>query len=115
MNILHEIEDRRARRGLSEEPVDERIAAELAYSATLAPSCFNNQPWRLIVVRNEPGNAQAPKESVLRSLQAMHGRKGPHGFSCCVPQRISIAEWMKGAIMPILLPGPAGLYLLQRT
>ncbi|MFZ5859987.1 MAG: nitroreductase family protein [Spirochaetota bacterium] len=59
MNILHEIEDRRARRGLSEEPIDERIAAELVYAATLAPSCFNNQPWRIVMVSNEPGSAQA--------------------------------------------------------
>lgn len=59
MNIMHEIEARRARRGLSEEPIDEGVVAELAYAATLAPSCFNSQPWRIIVVRNEPGTAQA--------------------------------------------------------
>ena len=76
MNILHEIEDRRARRGLSEEPVDERIAAELAYSATLAPSCFNNQPWRLIVVRNEPGNAQAEGIRAAPHSRQCMGAKG---------------------------------------
>jgi nitroreductase len=47
MNIMDEIESRRARRGLSSEPVDEQIAAGLAYAATLAPSCSNNQPLRI--------------------------------------------------------------------
>lgn len=59
MSILNEIESRRARRGLSTESVDDRIATGLAYAATLAPSCSNNQPWRIIAVKNEAGGAQA--------------------------------------------------------
>ncbi len=47
MHIMNEIESRRARLGLSSEPVDEQIAAGLAYAATLAPSCSNNQPLRI--------------------------------------------------------------------
>ncbi len=59
MSIINEIESRRARRGLSPEPLDERIVAELAYAATLAPSCSNNQPWRIIAIKNETPSAQA--------------------------------------------------------
>lgn len=83
MNILHEIEARRARRGLSEEPIDERIAAELAYAATLAPSCFNNQPWRLIMVRNEPGSAQAEGIRAALTPGNAWAQRAPWFFVLC--------------------------------
>lgn len=66
MNILNEIESRRARRGLSNEALDDQIAAELVYAATLAPSCSNNQPWRIIAVKNDADSAQA--EAVRTAL-----------------------------------------------
>ncbi len=59
MSIMNEIESRRARRGLSTESVDDRTVAGLAYAATLAPSCFNSQPWRIVAVKNEAAGAQA--------------------------------------------------------
>ena len=50
MEIQPLIETRRARRALSTEPVSEEEVLLLIRAAHLAPSCFNNQPWRFVVV-----------------------------------------------------------------
>lgn len=55
MSIVPEIETRRARRALSSESIDATLAEELVRASTLAPSCSNNQPWRIIAVKNEQG------------------------------------------------------------
>ena len=49
-DILRPIQERRARRGLSERQVPEDVQRRLMEAATLAPSCFNNQPWRFLVL-----------------------------------------------------------------
>jgi nitroreductase len=51
--ILREIAIRRARRALSEKPIPEEVLARIMTAATYAPSCFNNQPWRFLVVNRE--------------------------------------------------------------
>lgn len=48
--LLKEIEQRRARRALSEKAIPEEIIAQLMTAATYAPSCFNSQPWRFLAV-----------------------------------------------------------------
>ncbi len=48
-NIL---EKRRSLRALEPQPLSESDIEIIKKSATLAPSCFNNQPWRYIFVRN---------------------------------------------------------------
>lgn len=52
-DILNPIRERRARRGLSEKRVPREITDRLLEAATLAPSCFNNQPWRFLVIDEE--------------------------------------------------------------
>ena len=44
------IESRRAKRALSPRPVSKEDLNLLLRAAHLAPSCFNSQPWRFIVV-----------------------------------------------------------------
>jgi len=44
------IRNRRSNRAISEEEVTEEELEKLLMAAHLAPSCFNNQPWRLIPV-----------------------------------------------------------------
>lgn len=44
---------RRARRALADRPVPEGLLVGLVQAAHLAPSCFNNQPWRLVVATGE--------------------------------------------------------------
>ncbi len=52
--LLQQISVRRARRALAERPVPEEVLSRIMTAATLAPSCFNNQPWRFVVVNREP-------------------------------------------------------------
>jgi nitroreductase len=51
--LLTEIETRRARRGLGEKPIPDEVLARIMTAATYAPSCFNNQPWRFLVVNRD--------------------------------------------------------------
>ena len=51
--IIPQIEKRRARRALSEKPISDEILGRIMTAATYAPSCFNNQPWRFLVVNRD--------------------------------------------------------------
>ncbi len=44
---------RRAYRALSSEPLPEGALERLLEAAHLAPSCFNNQPWRFVIAEGE--------------------------------------------------------------
>jgi len=63
--ILEPIERRRARRALSDEPIDREIVEEILAAAHLAPSCANNQPWRFVVV-DDPGTLSSVKEGLSK-------------------------------------------------
>jgi nitroreductase len=52
--MIPEIEKRKARRALSDKPVPAEVLERIMGAAVLAPSCFNNQPWRFVVVEREP-------------------------------------------------------------
>ena len=47
------IEERRAKRALSSEPVAKEDVDTLIEAAHLAPSCFNSQPWRFVIADDE--------------------------------------------------------------
>ncbi|MDO4490841.1 MAG: nitroreductase family protein [Lachnospiraceae bacterium] len=57
------IENRRSIRKYKSDEVDTAIIEELIYSATLAPSAKNRQPWKFIVYR---GNAKQELVEVMR-------------------------------------------------
>jgi nitroreductase len=72
MNMLPELEKRRAFRAFLSEDIDLSVMTRVLQAATLAPSCFNSQPWRIIAVKKSvdpayeavsatltPGNAWA--------------------------------------------------------
>ncbi len=50
MDVKEAILKRRAYRSLKEVEISEEIIKDLAECAGLAPSCFNNQPWRFVFV-----------------------------------------------------------------
>ena len=50
--ILKEIRERRAYRGLSRKPVPREALNNILKAASLAPSCFNKQPWKYIIADN---------------------------------------------------------------
>ena len=51
MNVREAIETRRAYRALAPVEVPDDTVWDLAESAGLSASCFNNQPWRFVFVR----------------------------------------------------------------
>lgn len=52
MDVMQAIKERRAYRSLVPVEITEDLIKDLAGSAGLAPSCFNNQPWRFVFVRD---------------------------------------------------------------
>jgi len=50
MDVKQAIEQRRAYRSLEPVTITEELVNDLAKHAQLAPSCFNNQPWRFIFI-----------------------------------------------------------------
>ena len=53
MTLLPAIAERHARRAIAVDPIPDETVSRLLEAATLAPSCFNNQPWRLVAVTGE--------------------------------------------------------------
>ena len=53
MQVREAIEKRRAYRALAPVEITDAMVKELAWAASMAPSCFNNQPWRLIFIRQK--------------------------------------------------------------
>ena len=51
--LLNEIEKRRAKRALSDRKIPEETIRRLMIAATYAPSCFNHQSWRFLVLTEE--------------------------------------------------------------
>ena len=53
MKVKETIEKRRAYRSLKPVEITDKLIKDLAYYASLAPSCYNRQPWRYVFVRNK--------------------------------------------------------------
>jgi len=53
MNVEHTIQNRRAYRSLAVTSLSEKDLKRLEKAIQLAPSCFNNQPWRYVFVTDE--------------------------------------------------------------
>jgi nitroreductase len=51
--LMIEIQERRARRALSEQVIPDEVIERLMTAATYAPSCFNNQGWRFLVATSD--------------------------------------------------------------
>jgi len=52
MDVIEAINERRAYRSLEPVDITEDLIKDLARHARLSPSCFNNQPWRFVFVRD---------------------------------------------------------------
>ncbi len=50
MNITKGIEKRMSFRSFKKDPIEREKIEEIVGAGSLAPSCFNNQPWRYVVV-----------------------------------------------------------------
>jgi nitroreductase len=60
MDVHQAIETRRALRSLAPTEITGDLVRDLASHARLAPSCFNNQPWRFVFV-SDPARIEAMK------------------------------------------------------
>jgi len=79
MHVREAIAQRRSLRSLAPFTVAEELIEELATAASLAPSCFNKQPWRYVFVYEKQkleklhtalsgGNAWARKGSLVVAI-----------------------------------------------
>ena len=53
MDVADAIAVRRAYRAFSDRPIEKEKVAALIEAMRLAPSCSNNQPWRVVVCRHD--------------------------------------------------------------
>lgn len=58
MDVREAIARRRAYRSLQAVEITQQLLGDLAESASLAPSCFNKQPWRYVAVHDKGVLAQ---------------------------------------------------------
>lgn len=59
MEVIDAIHARRATRTIDSRPVEEEKVASLVEAMRLAPSCINNQPWRVVVCRDQDALGKA--------------------------------------------------------
>ena len=52
-SMIREIENRRSIRKYKPDELDRKLIEEIIYSASLAPSAKNRQPWKFIVYKGE--------------------------------------------------------------
>lgn len=52
MDVHEAIERRRAYRAIDPVEATDELIKDLAYHASLAPSCYNNQPWRFVFAKS---------------------------------------------------------------
>ena len=55
-SMIQEIENRRSIRKYKPDKIERKIIEEMLYSASLAPSAKNRQPWKFIVYQGEEKN-----------------------------------------------------------
>ena len=93
MDVREAIERRRAYRSLSPVKITPELLADLAHAASLAPSCFNKQPWRFVAVYDREILSR------LHGALARGNEWAPGCFHahCRVPARIWIASWASGS------------------
>ncbi|MDD3044047.1 MAG: nitroreductase family protein [Candidatus Delongbacteria bacterium] len=75
MKVSAAIEKRRSYRSLEKIEIGENVIKELIHASSLAPSCFNNQPWRYVFVTS-------PKILEKMKTSLKKGNEWAHEASC---------------------------------
>ena len=71
--MIREIENRRSIRKYKPDEIERKLIEEIIYSASLAPSAKNRQPWKFIATRLPP----PPKSAIMEPLgQGPNKREG---------------------------------------
>ena len=71
MDVMQAIKERRAYRSIIPVEITEDLIKDLAGSAGLAPSCFNNQPWRFVFV-HDPEVLKSMHEALSQGNEWAH-------------------------------------------
>jgi nitroreductase len=74
-HVLQLLARRHASRAIAPRPIDPAIIDELVDAARLAPSCFNKQPWRFLVLVGD--EALAKGRAALSASNAVWAARAP--------------------------------------
>lgn len=80
MEVRQAIQERRARRKFDTRPIEEEKMMLLIEAMRLAPSCNNNQPWRVVVAKDRES---LEKIKVAMSRGNMYAKNAPLIFAVC--------------------------------
>lgn len=94
MGLKEAIEHRRAARAFSQDPIPEVILAEILRLGTRAPSSYNLQIWRFIVLRE----AQSKEKLKACAFNQHQVGEAPVVLICCGDRRVSTPEYIESII-----------------
>ncbi len=88
------IEQRRAVRSFRSDPIPEAALQEILRLGIRAPSGYNLQPWRFVVVR-EPENKEKLKACAFNQRQVS---EAPVVLICCGDRRVAESDYIESVI-----------------
>jgi nitroreductase len=94
LGLKDAIEQRRAARSFRPDPIPEAILKEILTLGVRAPSSFNLQPWRFIVVR-EQQNKEKLKACAFDQRQVS---EAPVVLICCGDRNIATPEYIESIV-----------------
>ncbi|MEL7035854.1 MAG: nitroreductase family protein [Cyanobacteria bacterium J06592_8] len=94
VNLRQAIEGRRAARAFRSDPIPDAILQEILRLGTQAPSGFNLQPWRFIVVRSLE-NKQKLRACAFDQRQV---EEAPVVLICCGDRNVSQSDYIESVI-----------------
>ncbi|MDY7024551.1 MAG: nitroreductase family protein [Cyanobacteriota bacterium] len=94
INLKQAIEGRRAARAFRSDPIPDAILQEILRLGTQAPSGFNLQPWRFIVVRSLE-NKQKLRACAFDQRQV---EEAPVVLICCGDRNVSQSDYIESVI-----------------
>lgn len=94
INLRHAIEQRRAARSFRSNPIPPVIFEQILRLGIQAPSGFNLQPWRFVVVREE-ANQKKLRACAFDQRQVT---EAPVVLICCGDRRINQSDYIESVI-----------------
>ncbi|MFB2936458.1 nitroreductase family protein [Aerosakkonemataceae cyanobacterium BLCC-F154] len=94
ISLKEAIEERRAARSFRPDPIPEEVLSEILRLGVRAPSGYNLQPWRLIVVQ-EQENKEKLKACAFNQRQVS---EAPVVLICCGDRLVSQPEYIESVI-----------------
>ena len=94
LGLKEAVEERRAARSFRPDPIPEEVLSEILRLGVRAPSGYNLQPWRFIVVK-EPENKEKLRACAFDQRQVS---EAPVVLICCGDRRVSQPEYIESII-----------------